>query len=46
MEAGISGRVLSGLDPDPCEEMEDGKGKKREGETVTALRRPQLLKGR
>lgn len=41
-----SGRVLSGLDPDPWKEMEEGKGKGREGETVTASRRPQLQKGR
>lgn len=45
VEAGISGRVLSGLDPDPWKEMEEGKGKGREGETVTASRRPQLQNG-
>ena len=45
MEAGISGRVHSVLDPNPCEEMGEGKGKGREGEIVTESRRPPLQKG-
>lgn len=46
MEARISWGVHSGLDPDPYEEMWEGKGKGREGETVIASWRTLLQKGR
>lgn len=46
VEARISERVHSGFDPDPCEEMGEGKGKRREGEIVTESRMPPLQKER